>query len=338
MSEEKFDQVATLLDGITPPVADPPVVTDPPATPIDTTIVVPPAEVIPPVETPVAVTKFSEITSVDTPPAVPVVELPEDVKTKLADYDKLQADIAARENDPVWKLLNSNLTIDEILEKGKRPDFSRTSFEELITDKVKEVFKEDPNANLQEIVDAELASYQAKTPLEQKQSLNGLRTEASAKFNTKDDVIKLIEEASAAYKTAIPQVQTVEQVKAQMDAIVSKDLSEIDAITARAKGTEFHNLILDDAMLAAVKKAYSMTPFINDKQELDVKQFMEVMLTYQNLPLITAKAIADATPEIVRKAIEPYINPDNQIRSTATGTASAEDVAKDTVSSSMNYN
>ncbi len=239
------------------------------------------------------------------------VELPEDIKAQLAEFNKLKEDLAKQEESDIAKLLKSGLTLKDIAEGIQKVDYSNHTTEDLIRLELKKLGNLEGDA-FEKALAEELEFYNTLSPLAKSKREAELREayKTEVKF---DDALSLLDtklkEASEQQSKVVPP-----EIKAQVAAQLAKeDLSEIDNVFSSIKA----NYEIDQTVIDAIKKRYNPIVadewYLTEDKKFNAAQFIEDTYILLNYKKDRQKDIEAAEKRGYDKAAKEFGNPESGV-------------------------
>lgn len=198
--------------------------------------------------------------------AAPAVELPAEVKEKIAKYEKIESDpvmvayLQAKESNADFDL------VEMVAQSGLAYDPAKASYMEIKRWELKEAQKEDTNITDEQIED-ELAEFAEKTPIRQREEVKA----------TRDHLIAHYKEAKS--KFAVQVAKQVDSSKETFVQTVREAESELKTYEGqRYRGAEVSKAHTDK-VLSAIRSG--AVPFKKADGTPDVSKSVEVLLAYE---------------------------------------------------------
>lgn len=222
------------------------------------------------------------------------VEIPQEVLSEIETYKQKLADYEAQLNDPLVKAVTAGATKEQLIAitrelEGK--DYSKSSYQDLIASKIKDVtgFEgEDLEAQINEAMEEFNALPKWKQMAQEKDLRNEFQSSA------KKGESPTLEALDLAYQEKIKSFKTNEQVQEEIKAVAIKEKAAIKdngkvLVGKKFWGVEFTEETLNDI----IEKDYDVNKvadFVNDDGKLDVGSFIEAKFYKRNIAEIVRLA------------------------------------------------
>ena len=229
-----------------------------------------------------------------------VVDLPENIKAQLAEFEALKAERLAEENSDIAKLKKSGLTLAQIAEKITKVDYSSFKTPDLIKMELQKAGLE--GEELDAAIEEEVTAYSSLSPLQKAKYDSDLK--ANYKTEVKiDDALSLLDEALKNNQTISPEEYAKKQA-AVTEANIKADTEVLDKylVALKTKGE------IDEETVTAIKGSYSFDKSVaylkGDK--FDGLSFIKDQYKILNYE----KAVAEAEKRGFDKAAKKFGSPE----------------------------
>ena len=216
--------------------------------------------------------------------------VPEKVKKQLeqleAEKNELAKKLTSLESDPLVKAVTAEATKEQLIAiaaelSGK--DYSKSSYKDLLEAEIRaEGFE---GEELTEQLEAELEKFESLLPYQKRKIEKEMREKFQA--SVKKGESPTLANLEAAYQEKMKSVETPEQYKAKVKAIVDADKAAIKKIGESAIGTQLYGVEFTQQELNDIlEKEYTPEKadlYANEKGELNASKFIVDTFKLRNL-------------------------------------------------------
>lgn len=216
--------------------------------------------------------------------------VPEKVKKQLEQLESEKNELAKKltslESDPLVKAVTAEATKEQLIAiaaelSGK--DYSKSSYKDLLEAEIRSLGFE--GEELTEQLEAELEKFESLLPYQKRKVEKEMRDKFQS--NVKKGESPTLANLEAAYQEKMKSVETPEQYKAKVKAIVEADKAAIKKVGENAIGTKLYGIEFTKQELNDIlEKEYTPEKadlYANEKGELNVSKFIVDTFKLRNL-------------------------------------------------------